>query len=377
MLARLKKLKIRSDVKVLGHVQHSKEHLLLALSWFKNSIQEKGGSAAKYSLLTKNYSSSYPETTGYWINTLFLCRQKFQQEFASVFGDRKIEKELSEWLISVQRLDGTFPGLYGDFLNQSPRVFNTGQIVLGLLDEYEHSKNLNTLDSIMRVCDWLVKVQSPDGCWRQFTSCQFSSNTRTAYALIRLGKIVNDQKFIETGARNIEYAISCQNESGYYENNGFDQEEDAFTHTIAYAIDGILHAGIIMNNEKWIASARKAFNSLIPLIRQDGFLSGRINNAHNGTVAYCCLTGNCQMSIIGFLLNEKTKDVHYRNVAIKLLNFVKEHQVKSKDARTNGGLTGSWPINGGYNPYEMPNWVGKFFVDALLLEEFPMDKLNG
>jgi hypothetical protein len=34
-----------------------------------------------------------------------------------------------------------------------------------------------------------------------------------------------------------------------------------------------------------------------------------------------------------------------------------------------GGIKGSHPINGGYHPWQYPNWAAKFFADALMLEE--------
>ena len=33
-----------------------------------------------------------------------------------------------------------------------------------------------------------------------------------------------------------------------------------------------------------------------------------------------------------------------------------------------GGVKGSFPVSGGYGPYEYLNWAAKFFVDANLLE---------
>jgi hypothetical protein len=33
-----------------------------------------------------------------------------------------------------------------------------------------------------------------------------------------------------------------------------------------------------------------------------------------------------------------------------------------------GGVKGSHPIDGGYHPWQCPNWAAKFFADALMLE---------
>ena len=36
---------------------------------------------------------------------------------------------------------------------------------------------------------------------------------------------------------------------------------------------------------------------------------------------------------------------------------------------TRGGIKGSHPIWGGYDPFRYPNWAAKFFVDALLASD--------
>ena len=74
------------------------------------------------------------------------------------------------------------------------------------------------------------------------------------------------------------------------------------------------------------------------------------------------------MCIIAFILYRITKKSLYLNNGIKLLNYVKIHQIKSNDKKINGGISGSWPIDGRYNSNEIPNWPSKFFIDALLLE---------
>lgn len=341
----------------------------LALEWFKNSILKTGGSSAKYSMLFNKWYPAYPETNGFWLNTLIALKNNHVAVFESIFGEQKIIDEVAHWLMGTQRLDGTFPGSYGDYANQPPRVFNNGQIILGLSDYYEHTKDAQTIEACIKSADWLCKVQSADGSWKQFTLHQLSSNTRTAWALIRLGNITGEKKYTEAGRKNIEYALTLQNDKGYFKENGFEESTLNTTHTLAYAVRGVLGAAIELQNDKWIIAVRKTFDSLLNIIKPDGFLPGDVTENFETPYHYCCLTGNCQLSVAGFELYRVTGEKKYADAANNLINYVKTKQLLSEFSHSNGGVSGSWPLNGRYCAYDIPNWAAKFFMDAVILQQ--------
>lgn len=360
--------------KTSGAEETDEARITSGLNWFRQSLMKGGGSSAKYSLLYDTFFPAYPETTGYWLNTLFFIRQHFPHIYTSVFGQRVVETELKDWLLSIQRLDGTFPGSFGDYFNQPPRVFNNGQIILGLLKYYEHYKDEQVMNAIIMSADWLLRVQAKDGGWKQFTIHQLSSNTRTAWALMLLSKVTGERKYHDAAVKNIDFAISLQLPNGYFLQNGFDASGVPYTHSIAYAIKGMLEAAALTGNEKWLQSTERAFAPLIPLIKKDGYLFGQIDEDFNSTSNYCCLTGNCQLSVSGFKLFSLTGKQEYKQAANQLINYVKEKQIKSDVPSLSGGISGSWPISGGYCPYEIPNWSVKFFIDALVFQHLSKQK---
>jgi hypothetical protein len=364
---RLRYLSLSS--RTVGKALTDEDRLALALVWFKNSILSTGGSAAKYSMMFNQLFPAYPETNGFWINTLIAAEKNYPALFKEVFDNRNITEEIVNWLLTTQRLDGTFPGSYGDYLNQPPRVFNNGQIILGLSDYYEQTKREDVLQACTKSADWLCSVQQPDGSWKQFTLHQLTSNTRTAWALLKMGKITSNKKYTDAGTRNLDYAVAMQLENGYLPDNGFDTWNIPTTHTIGYALRGLTGAGKEFANAKWIAAARKGYDAIVPLIKEDGFLKGELDEGFKSTAYYCCLTGNCQLSVIGFELFEITGEEKYKVAASRLINFVKEKQLVSDLPQTNGGISGSWPINGGYCAYDIPNWAVKFFADALMRQK--------
>lgn len=344
------------------------QRLLMALEWLKQTLLPNGGSAAKYSMMFNKWLPAYPETTAFWINTLIYLKNNKPELLQEVFNDRPVIDELIQWLLSTQRKDGTFPGSYGDFKNQPSRVFNNGQIIMALTDYYQQSQKKEVLEAAIQSADWLLKVQDSDGAWREFTLHQLSSNTRTAWALIKLGQHLNEPKYISAGINNINFALKQINNHDYFCDNGFDENEIPTTHTIGYALRGVLGAGIDLQKKEWTEIVERSYKHIVALTKQNGFLAGELDEEWTSDNAFCCLTGNCQLSVIGFVLFEQTAEIQYLETANLLLEYVKSKQLISHSPMVNGGISGSWPVNGGYSAYDIPNWAAKFFADAMLLQ---------
>ena len=344
------------------------ERIELTLTWFRHTLLPEGGSSAKYSMLFNKYFPAYPETTGFWIHTLIDLEKNYPAIYKKVFEEEKVIDNLAQWLISVQRRDGTFPGSYGDFYNQPARVFNNGQIILGLLHYYDYNKNQQALSSAIASAEWLLKVQDADGAWRQFTMHQLSSNTRTGWALIKLGQLTGEKRFTDAGLKNIEYALSLQKQNGFFKDNGFTETEIPTTHTIGYAMYGILVAALDLKNEVWIQKISRGYENIAALTHNDGYLPGQFNDNWQAEVNYCCLTGNCQLSKIGFILYKHTGNKTFLDTANKLVDYVKTKQLVSQSPFVNGGISGSWPVSGGYCAYDIPNWAARFYIEALVLQ---------
>src|SRR5262245_21406929 len=87
------------------------------------------GSAAHYGV-GRGWSAAYPETTGYIVPTLWRAADLFDEpEYATA------AIELVEWLLTLQSPDGWFPGgVWHGTASASPSIFNTGQIVFGLVE---------------------------------------------------------------------------------------------------------------------------------------------------------------------------------------------------------------------------------------------------
>lgn len=344
-------------------------HLNRSLRWFKASLLPDGGASAKYSMMTHEVAPGYPMTTAMWIPALLKIKNKYPEIYHDVMGTTDITGDLVNWVLLTQRRDGTFPGSFGDFMNQPPRVFNNGVIIRNLLRYYETNQREDVLNACIQSAEWLLKVQSNDGSWRQFTFHQLSSNTITGAALIRLGQICNEPKYVEAGEKNIRFAIGLQSENGYFRGNGFDSASSAYTITIGYALNGILQAAELTGNDDYIKSALNGLVPVLNLVRKDGFLVGEIDEQFRSQSSFTCLPGNALLAMASYHLSKMTGNSDLKLRGDLLTDYLKSRQMDSQTPTISGGISGSWPISGNYCSYEIPSWAVRYFTEALLLQD--------
>jgi hypothetical protein len=75
------------------------------------------------------------------------------------------------------------------------------------------------------------------------------------------------------------------------------------------------------------------------------------------------------MSCVWLRLFEVTGDLRYLNAALKMNEMLKELIPVRGSRGIVGGLSGSYPVWGRYQPLRYISWGAKFFADALLLEQ--------
>jgi len=343
-----------------------------ALYWLKNSAEADGKFSSKYSMLWNKYFPPLPESVAGWITTLMQLKKQYPQIYSKIFKERNVENEMAEWLLSEQRPDGTFAASYEDAVNQPPSIFVNGAVISGLISHYEVERNEKTLQAILKSADWLLQMQMDNGNWKYYTFNVPYVNSMSAFALIRLGKIISDEKYITAGKKNIEYIISVQQPNGYFfpkhspQTNSAPRKDFYYTDAIAFTLMGILFSSNELNDGTLTENVSNGFKPVLHLLSRDGYLPGEINDSFQTTVNYCCLPGNCLLSSVGAMLYRKTKNELFKTASEKLLDYVKEKQLRSRYTYLAGGITGSWPLSGKYNPYEINSSAIKYFVDALM-----------
>ncbi len=338
-------------------------HLRAAEEWLKRAHDQAPDDGVSYGYSIRGgWRPSYRETSGYIATTFFaLARHRGDP------GYRERALRICRWLLSVQNRDGSFSNpRYGD----AGIVFDTGQDLFGLVRAYEETGESVFKDGALRAVEWLIKIADGEGRWtrNEHLGTPHVYNTRTAWAVLRMNQVEHSAERERIARANLDWAVAEQQASGFFDNCSFERGMAPFTHTIAYATRGLLESGDLLHDIRYTDAAQRCADAAIPHVREDGFLPGQIAIDGKAAAGYCCLTGNCQFSIVWAKLADRTGREDYRRTVIRAMDYVMRCQdIHTKNADIRGGIKGSQPIWGRYAPLAFPNWPTKFFVDAMLL----------
>jgi hypothetical protein len=282
---------------------------------------------------------------------------------------------MADWECEVQMPSGA---VQGGTINDppTPAVFNTGQVIFGWVRAYQETGVARYLASALKAGEFLLSVQDADGAWRKslskYASAKMPSytyNTRTAWALLLLGKESARQAYVDAAVRNIEFALREQLANGWFKNNCLNDPGRPLLHTIAYALSGVLEVGIALRNSGYVSAVRRAADELLAKQRANGGLAGRFTERWEPAVKYSCLTGNAQMGIVWGRLHQATGDERYLDAMTKANRFLRTVQwLGTGNPGLDGGISGSYPLHGEYGQFEVLNWAVKFYADSLMLE---------
>jgi uncharacterized protein YyaL (SSP411 family) len=280
-------------------------------------------------------------------------------------------RRMADWELDVQLPEGAWQASYVT-APRVPAVFNTGQVIQGLLVAYDAFGDTNYLEAAVRGGKWLVANQDQDGAWRRYTYNDFpnSYSTRVAWPLLALAHATGDRVFRSTALRYLQWARRCQDETGWPDRCNLEVGDPPLTHTLAYAAEGFIESGVLLDDERWIAAGQQTADALLHRYESRGHLAGTYSRGWQGNYSFSCLTGCAQMSLVWGRLFELTQDTRYLNGALKLNDFVVSCiDLQSQGPGIRGGVKGSHPLGGPYMPYRLPSWAVKFTLDALFQEE--------
>ena len=351
-----------------------RDHLSAAIDWLcraqdvRSGHPDAGGVSAGWSF-EDGWLPSYPETSGYIVETFLAAAQVLKRPDLEQRANRIID-----WELSIQQPDGAFPGHFGE-PGSRPVIFNQGQIMHGMVAGYAQLDREDCLEAAVRGGQWLVRHQDSDGCWRKFehNDLPHTYNTRATWALLATGQLANEPALCRAAVSNIDWAATQQTASGWFEHNAFTNDRLPFTHTIAYAIRGFIECGVLLGEERYLAIAARAAAAVAGAQRADGWIAGAFDREWRAGASYTCLTGNAQMALDWMRLaqedrgHDRRRD--WRDHARRAIAYTKRrHRLEDADLICRGALAGSAPIWGRYSMFEFPNWAAKFFADALMME---------
>jgi len=293
-----------------------------AIKWLLNNITSEGGITA-----TSEVVHPYPEVTGYFIPTMIR------------YGYYDEAKTAVNWLLSIQKEDGGFSGIPSTDSEKIEYVFDTAQILRGLL-AFKEDKVLkdDIIRAIDKTCEYLVNQMidgGKGGYITQYEKDSFAVEPILVYTLYPL------QVAAEYRGRNdwLEKARACLE---FYIGHEDFLKEETLTHFLAYQVEALIELKRYELIEKIMNYFEEAFNEYgyIPAIKG---------------AKWSCTTGNAQIAICAYLTGKN-------NLANKLMLQLEENQL------SNGGFWGSYNKEGVYFPQIEISWAVKYFLDAYVLK---------
>jgi hypothetical protein len=360
----------------IGSAVPSFRHLDAAIGWIKRAqdVTATGGVAWGYRArrpvrtdLPLGWVRPYPETTGYIIPTML--------RFADFSGDQSCidrARRMTEWELSIQLPDGGLQGgIYGDQPVASS-TFVTGQVLFGFVAAYQRFGDESIRAGAIRGGEFLLDCLDENGRFVKGFShfCEPGAKAyeaRTGLAMAELGDMLGDDRFRRAASRMADYALSMQQPNGWFAENDLDNHEVPLTHTIGYVLEGLHGIGNRLNRRDCIQAVCRTLDAILPLIRPNGFLAGRLRRDWSAAADWACLTGSAQIAGVFLRTYEDCRNDTYLDAGRKLLGFVSATQdIQIGVPGLDGGIRGSYPFGGGYGQWCVLNWATKFFADSVM-----------
>lgn len=318
MLQRETKKKIESRPDYLGVYKK-------AISWIEaNTIVEKTG---KSIINNTNCPKGYPEVTGYYIPTLIR------------WGYRELAIDYAKWLISIQHNDGS----WYDTFDQMPYVFDTAQILKGLLVAYSIWPDENVKNAIIKGAMWLAGNIQHDGrfkaadesIWKMPKAYSELIHLYCLSPIREVGIHFSKPELLEMVDLSIDY----------YKQNHMEEilHFDLLSHFYAYVMEALVDLGEL-------ELAKAAMNNIGNFQTEDGAVPG-YNDVH-----WVCSTGLFQLALTWFRVGDIERGNKAFSYACRLQN-------------ESGGWYGSYPSaedeSNDYFAASEISWAVKYFLDAL------------
>ncbi|GEM_PF-112065 len=362
-----------------------REHLAACMAWLRRAQEanDQGGVSAVYYMDKERWEVDYPETTGYIITT-FLTYYRLTGDGQQLL----LAKKMGDWEIEIQTPDGGVGepvGVYG----LKPRVFNTGQVMLGWVALFRETSDARYLDAARKAGDWILSSLDPDGKWSRNTyQGPRAYKSRVSWALLELFSACGEEKYREGAELSLSWILSQAQYNGWFENNSLTEPSRPWTHLIGYVLVGLLEICRLNN-------ARVNRNQILKLLHNAALgmikhyltekqlskgnfvtLAATFDRDWGSDDAWTCVTGTTQVEFFLRRLANFVDNPALVKTADMIVDDIKQLQFIDgiTDPNMFGGLPGAFPIGVGYATYSIPNWGVKFFADSLLQRLLPLEQ---
>jgi uncharacterized protein YyaL (SSP411 family) len=357
-----------------------------AKNWFLNSgIQnlDKNSKAygsfnAWYDERSKKYSFAFSEITGYGISTLLYLN--------NLRSDRLLidrARLAADWLLLT-----TWDSKYGGFqcrYDRSTHVFNkrvcsfdAGTCLAGLVNLYRETKEAKYLEGAIQVGNWLVqRMQRKDGSFyariltdsgtlvddpEKWSSQSGSYHTKISIGLLNLFELTKDPIYKGSAIRVCDWSLKHQKSSGRFVTNR--KSGDTHLHPHCYSAEGLLCAGVLLGNKRYVESAGKALLWVAHHLTPTGGVPRMYRDGHfSRHESVDILSQTMRLWLLGSRIYKNIEeDSAIRKMATRLCDF----QSCSDDPRSRGGFFYGYTDDNSLVNH-VSSWGTMFALQALIM----------
>jgi malonyl-CoA O-methyltransferase len=283
-----------------------------ALAWVRAHELRSGGIQVH-----SHHGRSYQEATGYLIPTL------------REYGERELATRLVRWLLAVQAMDGSF----FDPDQGVPHVFDTGQVLRGLLAGAALVPAAG--EAARRAADWLC-AQMVDGGRGGFGP-RYAGRIPESVHLYVLPPLYEAAELLRKRA----YQTAADRCLEYYAKHPDALRLGSLIHFLGYELEALIDLG---HGDL----AMPVLEALRRVQAEDGSVRGAKD------VQWVCAPGLAQVAICWYKTGQW-------ELADRALAWLDAHQ------RPSGGFLGSYGPEASYFPHDELSWSAKFYLDANIL----------
>jgi hypothetical protein len=170
--------------------------------------------------------------------------------------------------------------------------------------------------------------------------------------------------YLEAALKQVDWALANQAPNGWLAKCCLDNPERPLTHTLGYALRGIVGAYQSSGQDRYLKAACRTADGLLTAQETSGRLPGCLDAQWRPAADWVCLTGMSQIAHSWFLLYRATRREAYARAGLAANAFVRRTVSLDGPPEIRGGVKGSFPVNGDYGTWQYLNWACKFTIDA-------------
>ncbi|MDQ2939010.1 MAG: hypothetical protein M3R23_00600 [Actinomycetota bacterium] len=242
----------------------------------------------------------------------------------------------------------------------------------GLVALHDLTGEERWLQAAMRACRWLASGVDESGLWphKDYRATETPSYyTYAAWPMLEVAARAGDDSTRDAARGVLDAILARRQPNGAFGGWGFSEGEAAFTHTIAYTLQGLIGSARVLDD--WDTYGQPAEAGLLALTERAGLasgrLAGRLDDDWRPAARFTCLTGNAQIALCLLDWEERQPDPRLVGAAASLVDAICGAQYLRAPLRgLRGAVGGSAPIWGRYMMLRYPNWAAKYHCDALI-----------